>query len=127
MKFRFENLQVWQDARKFVNHIYALTKKFPQDERYGLVDQLRRAAVSIALNIAEGSDRKSDIEFRRYLRMSITSTEEVVTALFIALDQKYLSQPEFNLLYEEAHMIVAKLNALINKLTDYSKQRKTAV
>lgn len=116
-KFRFENLQVWQDARNFVNHIYSVTKKFPADERFGLIDQLRRAAVSIALNIAEGSDRKSDVEFRRYLRMSITSTEEVVTALFIALDLKYLNQSEFNLLYEESHMIVAKLNALIKKLS----------
>lgn len=115
-KFRFENLQVWQDARNFVNHIYSVTKKFPADERFGLIDQLRRAAVSIALNIAEGSDRKSDVEFRRYLRMSITSTEEVVTALFIALDLKYLNQSEFNLLYEESHMIVAKLNALIKKI-----------
>lgn len=117
MKFRFENLQVWQDARNFVNHIYFLTKKFPADERFGLTDQLRRAAVSVALNIAEGSDRKSDIEFRRYLRMSLTSCEEVVTALFIALDQKYLNQKEFDTLYEEAHMIVAKLNALIKKLS----------
>lgn len=130
MKFRFENLQVWQDARNFVNHIYSITQNFPSDERFGLTDQLRRAAVSIALNIAEGSDRKSDIEFRRYLRMSITSTEEVVTALFIALDQKYLSQTDFNKLYESAHMIVAKLNALINKLTDYglpstAKKRKS--
>lgn len=120
MKFRFENLQVWQDARKFISHIYDITRKFPPDERFGLTDQLRRAAVSIALNIAEGSDRKSDTEFKRYLRMSIASAEEVVTALFIALDQKYLDQSEFNLLYEESHMIVAKLNALINKLTDYS-------
>lgn len=117
MKFRFENLQVWQDSRVFVNHIYAVTKKFPQDERFGLIDQLRRAVVSISLNIAEGSDRKSDIEFRRYLRMSITSTEEVVTALFISLDQKYLDQFEFNLLYEESHKIVAKLNALIKKIS----------
>lgn len=117
MKFRFENLQVWQDARRFTSHIYAITKNFPQDERFSLVDQLRRAAVSIALNIAEGSDRKSDIEFRRYLRMSITSTEEVVTALFISLDQKYLTESEFNSLYEESHMIVAKLNALIKKLS----------
>lgn len=117
MKFRFENLQVWQNARSFVNHIYTITKGFPSDERFGLIDQLRRAAVSIALNIAEGSDRKSDTEFKRYLRIAISSTEEVVTALFIALDQKYLSQSEFNLLYKDAHMIVAKLNALIKSLS----------
>lgn len=117
MKFRFENLQVWQDARKYINQIYSITKTFPASERFGLTDQLRRAAVSIALNIAEGSDRKSDIEFRRYLRMAITSTEETVTASFISLDQKYISESCFNQLYENAHMIVAKLNALINKLS----------
>lgn len=117
MKFRFENLQVWQDALKFVSHVYAVTKGFPTHEMFGLVNQLRRAAVSIPLNIAEGSDRKSDIEFRRYLRMAITSVEEIVTALYIALDQKYLTQAEFDSLYQEAHMIVAKLNALIKSLS----------
>lgn len=124
MKFRFENLQVWQDARNFINQIYTLTKKFPTSEKFALIDQLRRAAVSIALNITEGSDRKSDVEFSRYLRMAITSTEEVVTALYIALDQKYISQSDFDTLYKEAHMIVAKLNALVNSLR-LNSSRKT--
>lgn len=117
MKFRFENLQVWQDARKFISNIYKATATFPTGEKFGLTDQLRRAAISIALNIAEGSDRKSDIEFRRYLRMAISSTEEVVTGLYIALDQKYLGTALFDNLYQEAHMIVAKLNALVKKLS----------
>lgn len=117
MKFRFENLQVWQDARKFISGIYIVTKKFPQDEIFGLTNQIRRAAVSVALNIAEGSDRKSDVEFRRYLRMSLTSIEEVVSALYIALDQKYLVQSDFNQLYQDANMIAAKINALIKKLS----------
>lgn len=117
MSFRFEKLTVWQDARVFANLIYAVTRKFPKDERYGLVDQLRRAAVSVCLNITEGSDRKSDIEFRRYLRMSITSAEEVVTALYLSLDQKYISQKEFESLYGEANQIVAKLNALIRSIS----------
>ncbi|MFH0936865.1 MAG: four helix bundle protein [Candidatus Daviesbacteria bacterium] len=117
MKFRFEDLRVWQDARGFVGSIYSITKNFPGNEKFGLIDQLRRAAVSIALNIAEGSDRKSDTEFRRYLRMAITSTEEVVTALFIALDQGYIRKSDFEKLYQESHMIVAKLNALIKKIS----------
>lgn len=126
MQFRFEKLQVWQDARHLINFIYSVTKNFPNSEKFALVDQLRRAAVSIALNIAEGSDRKSDIEFTRYLRMAITSTEEVVTALYISLDQGYIKQEDFDTLYQEAHMIVAKLNALIKSLrsTDYSLPQK---
>jgi len=118
MKFRFEKLEVWQDARKFISHIYSLTGGFPKCEIFGLTDQLRRAAVSIALNIAEGSDRKSDMEFRRYLRMALTSTNEVVSALYIALDQKYLNQSEFNNFYEEANILAAKINAFIRKLSE---------
>lgn len=116
MSFRFEQLTVWQDARKFVNAIYSVTKEFPREERFGLTNQLRRAAVSIVLNIAEGSDKKSDADFKRFLRMSLGSCEEVVTALYIALDQKYLVQIDFNSLYNEANVLVAKLNALIKKL-----------
>lgn len=116
MSFRFEKLNVWKDARVFVLHIYAVTKKFPNDEKFGLIDQLRRAAVSVVLNIAEGSDRKSDIEFRRYLRMSITSIEEVVTGLYLALDLKYISQKDFDSLYLEANNLVARINALIKSL-----------
>lgn len=113
MSFRFEKLNVWQEARKFAVEIYKITKNFPKEERFGLIDQLRRAAVSIALNIAEGSDRKSDIEFRRYLRMAIASCEEVVTALYISLDQNYLNKKDFDILYEDANRLVARINALI--------------
>ena len=116
MSFRFEKLTVWQDARTFINHIYKVTRDFPKEGRFGLIDQLRRAAVSVALNIAEGSDRKSDAEFKRFLRMAIGSCEEVVTALYIALDQKYLKQSELDSLYKEANMLVAKINALIKSL-----------
>ncbi len=91
MSFRFEKLQIWQDARKFTGEIYSITKKFPSSEKYGLTNQLRRASVSICLNIEE-PDKKSDIEFRRYLRMAIGSCEEVVTALYVALDQNTSSR-----------------------------------
>jgi len=116
MSFRFEGLKVWQDARNFTGRIYGITRSFPREERFGLIDQLRRAAVSIVLNIAEGSDRKSDIEFRRYLRMAITSCEEVVTALYISLDQNYLNKKDFDILYKDANSLVARINALIKSL-----------
>lgn len=116
MSFRFEKLSVWQDARRFVNEVYRVTRLFPKEERFGLTDQLRRAAVSIALNIAEGSDRKSDLEFKRFLRMAIGSCEEVVTALYIAIDQKYLGKGNFDSLYQDANYLVARINALIKSL-----------
>lgn len=116
MSFRFEKLTVWQDARSFVNSIYLVTRSFPKEEQFGLTNQLRRAAVSIALNIAEGSDRKSDVDFKRYLRMAISSCEEVVTALYIALDQRYLDEKKFAILYKQANSLVARLNALTKTL-----------
>jgi len=114
--FRFENLEVWQDSRKLVQKIYILTNNFPAGERFGLTDQIRRAIVSISLNITEGSDRKSDIEFKRYLRMAITSAEEVVTGLYIALDLKYLKQNEFDIIYKDINSLVARINSLIKSL-----------
>jgi len=114
--FRFENLEVWQESRKLVKEIYLLTNKFPAKEKFGLIDQIRRAMVSICLNIAEGPDRKSDIEFKRYLRMAITSAEEVVTGLYIALDLEYLKQNEFDKLYKDLNSLVARINSLIKSL-----------
>ena len=114
MSFRFEKLKVWQEARLFSVDIYRITLKFPPEEHFGLTDQLRRAVISIALNIAEGSSRKSDKDFARFLRTSIGSLEEVVTGLYVALDLKYLDKDEFNNLYSKANLIASKINALIN-------------
>jgi four helix bundle protein len=117
MSFRFEKLHIWQDARVFVGDIYKITLKFPKEEKFGLIDQIRRAAVSITLNIAEGSDRKSDLEFRRFLRMAITSLAEVVTGLYLALDQNYLNKKEFDVIYEKANKLAARINATINSIS----------
>lgn len=114
--FRFEKLEVWQLARMFVVEIYKITRKFPKDELFALVSQLRRAATSILLNIAEGSDRKSDAEFKRFLRMSLTSLEEVISGLYISIDQSFIGEEEFDNLYEKANELAAKLNALIKSL-----------
>ena len=116
MTFRFENLEIWQESRKFNTKIYSVTKKFPEEEKFGLTNQLRRAAVSVTLNIAEGSDRKSDREFVRFLRMSLTSLEEVVTALYVSLDQSYLTKEKFDDLYKDANYIAIKINALVKKI-----------
>lgn len=117
MYYKFENLEVWKLSRKFVSDIYTVTKDFPQSELFGLVSQLRRAATSIMLNIAEGSDRKSDIDFRRFLVMSLASLEEVIAALYISLDQNLINKQQFTTLYEDSHKLAMKIKALINFLS----------
>lgn len=114
--YRFEKLEVWKLARQFANFIYTISKDFPKDELFGLTSQIRRAAISVILNIAEGSDRKSDTEFIRFLRISFTSLEEVVACTYITLDQKYISQKRFDFIYEKSNELAKKLNALINSL-----------
>lgn len=118
MKFKFEHLEIWQDARVFVNKIYTLTKKFPSDERFGLTDQLRRAAVSVVLNIAEGTNRQTVKDRSHFFQMSITSVDEVVTALYIALDLGYIEQKEFDGLYELAAKQTARTATFIKRIAN---------
>lgn len=112
----FEDLTVWKDARKFTNKIYNLTNKFPKEELYGLTSQIRRATVSIMSNIAEGFDRRSDKEFSNFLSIERASAAEVQNDLYIALDLNYISQTEFNQLYQKAKKIAQQINGLMNYL-----------
>ena len=116
MTFRFEKLTVWQDARHFATDVYRVTSRFPKEEKFGLTDQIRRASVSISLNIAEGSSRRSDKDFTRFLRVALGSLEEAVTGFYIALDLKYLNQKEFDPLYKKTNLLASKINALIRSL-----------
>ena len=112
----FEDLPVWQDARKFTNKIYTLTDKFPKEELYGLTSQIRRATVSIMSNIAEGFDRRSDKELSNFLSMARGSSSEVQNDLYIALDLKYISEEEFKKMYAEAKEIAKQINGLMTYL-----------
>jgi len=112
----FEDLVVWKDARQFTNKIYIITKKFPNEELYGLTSQIRRAVVSIMSNIAEGFDRRSDKELTNFLSIARASTAEVQNDLYIALDLKYISQSEFNELYQESKKIARQINSLMKYL-----------
>jgi len=83
-------LDVWKKAVEFTVEVYRLTETFPKDERFGLTSQIRRAAVSIAANIAEGAGRKSDRDFLRFLSMAQGSASEVETEIVIAHKLTYL-------------------------------------
>jgi len=90
MLFRFRDFRVYKDAREFRIYIYKISEKFPKSERFALVDQVRRAVNSIMLNIAEGSNKNSNLDFGRFLNISLSSLEEVVACLDIALDENFI-------------------------------------
>ncbi len=94
MGFSFEKLNVYNKAKEYVNDIYLLTKTFPRDEMFGLTSQLRRAAVSIPVNITEGSARTKK-DFNRFIDMARGSIFECVAILRTALKQEYLNQKRY--------------------------------
>lgn len=94
--YHFEKLDVWQQSRQVVVAIYNLVKKFPIDERYGLCDQMRRAAISVPSNIAEGVSRVAVKETIHFLEIAFGSLMEVYCQLQIAMDLGYISEEEFN-------------------------------
>lgn len=118
MYYNFEKLGVWAESRIFIKKIYILLNKLPKIENYIICDQIKRASISIALNIAEGSDKRSKKEFIRYLRISLGSINEVVTALYIVRDLEYINDTDFKSLYDYSHKLSAMINALIGKLNE---------
>ena len=112
----FEELIIWQEARKFTNNIYNLTKKYPQEEMYSLISQMRRAAVSVMSNIAEGFDRRTTKEFISFLIIARASVSEVQNDLYISLDLNYINNEDFKIYYNHAQKIAKLINGLITYL-----------
>lgn len=101
---------------EFVTAIYLLSSVFPAEERFGLTIQIRRAAVSIALNIAEGSGSGTDLEFRRFLKMALRSAYEVMAALEIAYNLKLAKKDIIEARLQDADELSAMIAGLIKKL-----------
>ncbi len=112
MAFRFEELKVWQKALELCNKIDILTKSFPPEERYSLSSQMKRAADSVVLNIAEGSTGQSIPEFKRFLTIALRSAIEVVACLFIAKTRKYVADEAFKIKYDEYEILCKMINKL---------------
>ena len=116
MAFRFEELRVWQEALRFCNEIDLLTEEFPKKELYSLSSQIKRAADSVVLNIAEGSTGQSIPEFKRVLRIALRSGVEVVACLFIAKTRNYIQQDVFQKHYTEYEILCKMITKLINSM-----------
>lgn len=116
--FNFEKLDVWQRANEFADLVYKVTRSFPDDERFGLTNQMRRAAVSVSSNIAEGSARSSRNDNARFLEIATGSLFEVVAQSFISRRQGFLTEPDFNTLYATADELGRMLSGLRRSLRE---------
>ncbi|HZV35115.1 MAG TPA: four helix bundle protein [Verrucomicrobiae bacterium] len=114
--FPFEKLETWQKAIDFADAVYRITRKFPEEERFALTNQMRRAAVSIASNIAEGSARYSQDDFARFIEIATGSLFEVVTQATIGKRQNYLNEAEYQELYSAAETQGRMLSGLRRSL-----------
>lgn len=105
----YRELDVWKKARMLVKDIYVLTKTFPEDERFGLISQMRRCAVSIPSNIAEGSGRSTDKDFANFLSISLGSSYELETQVWLSHDLLFINETQreevINLITDTQKMI----------------------
>jgi len=115
-RFRFERLEVWQDARKLNREVYRMTRNFPSEERFAMTSQIRRASLSVSSNTAEGSDRNSDKDFAHFLEQSYGSLMELASLFFLAFDEGYITEAEVDPLFDHMEFIAKKTAALNRSL-----------
>ncbi len=113
----YRDLKVWQKAMKLVTGVYSTTKYLPKEEIYGLVSQIRKSAVSIPSNIAEGYGRNSTNDYIRFLQISNGSLYELQTQLEICLNLQYLSRDTFEKVYQQSREIERMISSLVKKLS----------
>lgn len=119
MADRFENLEVFKEAHKFVLLIYTITRRFPNEEKFALTSQLRRAASSIVANTVEGNARGHSKEFVQFLSQAIGSLEEVKYHILLAKDLDYISKGDYNVLHDQAEVV----GRFLSGLKKYWKQK----
>lgn len=115
-KFYFEKLEVWNNARSLVKDIYQITSLFPENEKFGITNQIRRATTSITANIAEGMCRSTEKEKSRFISISFGSCIEVINFLIISNDLEFLDNKNYEQLRIKTESISNQLNALYKTL-----------
>lgn len=117
--YSFEKLDVWEKSRTLVKNVYQISKCFPDDEKFGLTSQIRRAAISITSNIAEGSSRNSGKEQARFTEYAFGSLMEVLSQLISANDLEYISANEIN----DQRPLIEEIGNKLNKLKETQLSR----
>lgn len=118
MTTRFEDIIAWQKARIFIKHVYTITRKFPDDEKFEFISQFRRAAVSIAANIAEGYKRLGKDDKLRFLNYSQGSLEECRCYIILSVDIGYISEEEASKMIDEIEETSKLLNGYSNAIVN---------
>ena len=119
----YKDLVVWQKGIELVNELYSVTKGFPKEEMFGLTNQIRRAAISVPSNIAEGWGRNSTKNYIQFIRISVGSLYEIETQLVIANNQNYITNQIKSALSEKIDELGKMLNTLLKRLDNYSANK----
>lgn len=114
--FNFEKLDTWHEAIAFADVVYKLTRSFPAEERFGLTNQMRRAAVSVSSNLAEGCSRSSNADYARFVEISAGSVFEVVSQATISRNQSFLTMTQYEEIYRAAEKQSRMLSGLRTSL-----------
>jgi len=117
----FERLAVWQDSRALAKAIYQLTREFPSDEKFGLVSQIRRSAISVSSNIVEGSYRSSNKDKANFMNVAFGSLMELLSQVIISKDLDYINEEQ----YIELRSAIERTSNKIASLSNYFKQNPT--
>lgn len=110
--YPFEKLEVWQLSKKIVVKIYKITEQFPADEKFGMVNQMRRAAVSICSNLAEGSGRNTSKDQAYFYNIAYSSLMELLNQLLIAFDLSWIKETDIIAIRTDMELVSVKINAL---------------
>jgi four helix bundle protein len=120
-QFAFEKLEAWQMARELVAAVYVLTEKFPDKEKFGLTNQIRRASTSVAANLAEGSARTTAKDQAHFSNIAYSSLIEVLSHVLIAVDLKFANENDLAVLRQKIGPLSLKINNLRNKQLSVSE------
>jgi four helix bundle protein len=119
--FRFEDIESWKEGRILCRMVYDASENSRFKNDFGLKDQIRRAAVSVMSNIAEGFDSRSNAEFRRFLVMARRSASEVKSQLYVAVDRSYINRKDFEVIYDQCDKVGKLINGFIRFLSSSQK------
>ena len=120
-EFSFEKLDVWKDAKDFVVKIYQLTEVYPNDEKFGLISQIRRASLSVTNNISEGTSRWSSKEKIRFIEIAFSSLMEVLNCFIISKELNLIDEK----IFLELRLDIGKISNKLNSLASYFKKLNT--